>query len=300
MTDARSPLGPAPAFFDLDAARVACWQMGPTGAPDLLFVHGWPLHAATCRHVAPVLAERFRCHLVDLPTTGASPWDATTPVGLRQHAETLRQLVEALGLARLGLVAHDSGGAIARLLAAELGERVYGMVLSGTEIPGHHPLLFDVLTRTLRLPGSAAVLRGLLRSPRYVRSRFGFGGCFADRSRLEGEFAELFIAPLQDRRVLEGQLRLAQAIDWSVVAELEETHRRIPAPALLLWGRHDPFFPAAKAEAMADQFPGGARFECFEDAALLAHEEHPERFARASLAFLERLVEPARPLRVTA
>lgn len=240
----------------------------------------------TFRHLEPILAREFTCHFVDLPGAGASEWGEQTPFGLKEHAATLGEVVEALGLERLGLLGHDSGGAIARILAADLGDRVFGMVLSGTEIPHHHPLLLSLFVMTAKLPGSVSMFRSLLRSRAYRRSIFGLGGSFSDLSHLDGDFHEHLVAPLQDRRTMEGQLRLARKFDSSVVDKLEEVHRQIRAPVLLLWGQQDPYFPADKAEAMAAQFAGPATFEAFEDARLLVHEEHPRRFAERSQSFL--------------
>ena len=97
--------------------------------PDLVFVHGWPLHGETWRDIVPRLADRFTCHVLDLPGTGRSEWNADTEITLRAHADAVLGAIEALGLSRVAFVSHDSGGAIARMAAAALGPRCFGVVL---------------------------------------------------------------------------------------------------------------------------------------------------------------------------
>ena len=255
--------------------------------PDVVLVHGWPLHSMTWRHVVSVLAKHFCCHVFDMPGAGDTKVTAATRFRVDTHAQALRRAIDAVGIERLALVGHDSGSAIARYVAAALGERVWANVVSGSEIPKHHPLLLKVLLTLGMLPGGAAAMRTTLASPTLRRSIFGWGACFHDVSRAEGEFHQLFGEPLvSDERAFRGQMGLAAEFDWALVDGLEGAHARITGPTLLLWGDRDPYFPAAKARAMGSQFAGGAKFVSYPDARLFVHEEHPERFAAEVASFL--------------
>jgi len=283
---APNALGQDPILLDVGDRRLAYWRMG--SGPDIVFVHGWPLHSQTYRRIAPELAKHFTCHFVDLPGTGQSPWDAATPIGFAEHATTLSEAIEFLGLERFALLAHDSGGVMARLLAAEFGDRVFGLVLSGTEIPGHRPWLVEALAVVLRAPFGAALLRSMMTSRTIRRSTLGFKGCFNDLSLLDGDFHDLFVAPLvANERAMEGQLKLVHGLDWSIVDGLEAVHRRIVAPTQLIWGEGDPFFPAKLARPMASQFGGGAEFHELSAARLFVHEEQPDQFAALTRDFLQ-------------
>src|SRR5688572_15665722 len=96
-SDTRAPsLGEVPASFrgaphaylDIGHTRLAYRRFGR--GPDLVFVHGWPLHAGTFRALVPLLADRFTCHLVDLPGAGQSVCTPRTPIDLAAHAASLR------------------------------------------------------------------------------------------------------------------------------------------------------------------------------------------------------------------
>jgi pimeloyl-ACP methyl ester carboxylesterase len=274
-------------WLDVGHTRLAYWRFG-TG-PDLVFVHGWPLHAATFRRILPVLARDFTCHLFDLPGAGRSRPTPETPFGLVEHAETLRRAVDRLDLPHYALLAHDSGAVFARLVAAS-DARVRALVMGNTEIPGHRPKVVEMYVALGKIPGATALTRLLMHARRVRHSSIGFGGCFTDVSYADGDFHELFVAPiLESSDAMRGQMGLVRHLDFSVVDRLDETHARIQIPTFLCWGEHDPFFPLAKAQAMLAGFAGGAELDVIADARLFAHEDHAPRFASSVSSFLARV-----------
>jgi haloalkane dehalogenase len=283
--------GPPHRFLDVGHSRLAYRRFGR--GPDVFFVHGWPLHSATFRAVVPVLAKAFTCHLIDLPGAGQTETGPDASIDFVSHARTLQAAVDVLELRSYSIVSHDSGGVSTRLLAAD-DPRVTALVVSGSEIPGHRPRLVKLYARTARLPGGEALLWGLLRLRAIQRSFLGFGGAFYDLRTMEGDFRELFIEPLlRSRRVAHQQAELLRHVDFGIIDALADTHARIRAPVLLIWGAGDPYFPAAKAGQMAHQFAGGAEFVAVPDAKLYVHEERPAEFARRAHSFLLAHARPA-------
>src|SRR5690348_10648393 len=100
-------------MLDLGATRLFHTKTG--SGPDLLFLHGWPLHGETWRAIVPRLASRYTCHVLDLPGAGKTEWTDATRISLRDHADTVLRAIDALKLERVAFVAHDSGAAIARV-----------------------------------------------------------------------------------------------------------------------------------------------------------------------------------------
>lgn len=278
-------------FVDAGDERLAYWRFG--NGPDVVLVHGWPIWSATFRRIIPALAQRFTLHAFDLP--GAGHTKAVGRVELRAHGRTLRRAIDALGLERYAMIAHDSGGAVARLAAAD-DPRVRGLVLGNTEIPGHHPWLIAMYVAALKVP---RLDRGILASMRLGpvrRSFLGFGGCFRDPAYVDGDFGELFVRPLTEGgSKAQSQLALLRDLDFSVLDELASVHARIQAPVRCIWGTDDPFFPLHKARRMLPQFAGGAELLEIAGAKLFAHEDHPAEFVAHALPFLERCLRTARP-----
>jgi haloalkane dehalogenase len=266
---------------------VATWTVGH--GPDLVLIHGWPLHSATWRRHVPVLAEHFTCHLIDMPGAGATRCQPGAGGGLPDYARITRAVLDALGLRRYALLAHDSGGAVARLLAARDRERVTALVIAGTEIPGWRPWQLRSFLALAKIPGGAAALTSTLRVGFIRRSRFGFAGCFRDPRYADGEFFELFVDPLlHSRETVAGQLGLLRHFDWRVIDDLAAAHAATTAPACLIWGSDDAFFPAERARAMTRQFGGEAEFHVIDGGRLFVHEDHPEQFLAIALPFLRR------------
>lgn len=108
------------------------------GRPDgetLLLLAGYPQSWYAWRRMMPLLGAEYRVLAVDLPGQGDSdkPLDGydTATVAARVHG-----LVEALGIGRHGVVAHDVGAWVGFPYAAQYGADVRGLVLMDAGIPG--------------------------------------------------------------------------------------------------------------------------------------------------------------------
>lgn len=277
---------PPATFLDAGHSELAYRKVGQ--GPDVLLVHGWPVSSSTWRGMLPALAERFTCHMVDLPGAGFTRWRDRSVIDLRAHVDTLQKAIELIGLERYALVSHDSGAAIARHVAARDTERVAGLVMGNTEIPGHFPWQLTLYLAAARLPGGAAMFTKMLQSRLIRHSPLIYGACFDDVAFADGDFHDLCTRPiLEDARHREGTLALLDTFDMTVLKELPRVHRRIEAPVQLVWGKDDPFFPLLKAKTMLSQFQQ-AELTVLDPGKLFVHEERPDAFADAAIPFLER------------
>lgn len=273
--------------IEVGASRIATWSFG--AGPDLVFVHGWPLHAATFRAILPTFAAQFRCHVLDLPGVGRTRTEPGAPVSLTGHAAALRGVVDALALDRFALLGHDSGGVVARLVAADLGPRVTAMVIGNSEISGYRAWQVRAYVAMTKIPLGERLLRWALRWRAIQHASLAYGGCFRDPSFADREFGELFHRPLlEDDAAWSGQMRLARDFDWTPVDTMAATHARITAPTRLVWGADDPYFPYHLARALPAEFAGPADIVKIDGAKLFAHEDHPALFVERALPFLTR------------
>ena len=269
-------------FIRVAEGRLAYWRFG--SGPDVVLIHGWPVHAATFRKIVPALSKQFTLHLFDLPGSGQTHWSGR--IDFPSHAAAIRGAIDALGLTSHAILAHDSGGVTARLLAAD-DPRVFGLILGNTEIPGHHPPVVKLYAWISKHPSLSALVLKSMRIRAVRRSPLGFGGVFTDRAYVDGEFGDLFVRPLlASNELAEAQLELFRNLDFAMLDGLAAVHRRILAPVLCIWGTEDPFFPIGKARRMLEQFAGGAELVEIEQAKLFTHEDHPEAFAAHAATFL--------------
>lgn len=275
---------PPDGWIDVGNGEVAVRSVGE--GPDVLLVHGWPVTGATWRHLLPRLTTHVRCHVVDLVGAGDSRFDRTVRLGVLEHAQAVRRVVEALGLTDVSVVGHDSGGLIARhALAGDPRVRSWGLV--DTELSSGIGWRFRSFIAARHLPGVEHLLATVVNAPRLRRNRLLLGTCFTDRSRLAGEFDEFFLRPLRDdadRRWAAGAL--LRAFDPATVDELARLHRDIGVPVQLVYGEHDVFFPPGQAARTLDGFGGPADLAVVAGAGLFTHEERADETASALLPVL--------------
>ena len=271
--------------LEIGDATLALRRFGQ--GPALLLVHGWPLHGYTWRKLLPQLTRHHTCYVVDLAGLGDSDWSQLTDFSFPAHARRLKQLVDRLGLARYSVLAHNTGGTIARCLVLIDAPRVDKLALINTEMPGHRPPWIPLYQALMRLPGAGFVFRLQLRQRWFLRSGMGFGGCFHDLNLLDGEFHEQFVAPyIRSSRRTEGMARYLIGLPWQIVDAMAHWHAEMRLPVLLVWGEDDPTFPVALARTMAKQFPEGRELVAIPRTKLLPHEEQPQAVADAVLRFL--------------
>ncbi|MGZ8178729.1 alpha/beta fold hydrolase [Williamsia sp. SKLECPSW1] len=268
---------PPDRYVDVPGGAVAVRSVGE--GPAILFVHGWPVSGATFRGLLPHLADRSRCHVIDLPGAGASRFDRSTPISIAAHVESVRAVVDDLGLDDVAVVGHDSGGMIARLaLAGDPRVRAWGLIDS--EHPGRPGLRLRMFLALRHLPYVEGVLGRVLASRVLRRNRFVLGDAVSDRDHLDGEFAEFFLEPLlTDRERLWAAGTLLRGFDLGAMRDLSEMHARMTAQVTVVQGGDDVFFPTARVRAMMSTFAGPSRLEIIEGGRLFVHEESPERVA---------------------
>jgi haloalkane dehalogenase len=282
-----------PELVEAGDARIAVRRYGE--GPDVLLVHGFPLHGYTWRYLLPDLARQFRCWVVDLPGLGESVWGQDTDFRFGAQADRLGGVLDKLGVTRTAIVAQDTGATIARLLALARPELVSHLALINTEIPGHRPPWIREFQLSTWLPGARLSFRLLLSWRAFRRSSAGFGGLFTDPSRLDGEFYDRFVQPLLvDPQRLAGTLHYLRGIDWKAVDSLAQRHREIKAAVIALWGADDPTFPVNLAEQMCSQFTPPCTLHRIAGARLLPHEERPDELLAHLVPFLKTGSPPSR------
>lgn len=110
----RDPSAPFRVVRSHDGTPIAVFESGPTGAPDVILVHGAAADHTTFRVVGPRLAERFRIHAIDRRGRGASG-DAPTYAIEREYedvAAVAEDIRDRTGRA-VDVVGHSYGGRIA-------------------------------------------------------------------------------------------------------------------------------------------------------------------------------------------
>ncbi len=108
----------------------------PTSVPEVLvFIHGWLLSRTYWQPLVEQLADTYRCLTYDLRGFGQSQWSdlslpdrPATGYCLQDYATDLTLLLEALHIQKAWLIGHSLGGSIALWAAAQMPQKVKGVI----------------------------------------------------------------------------------------------------------------------------------------------------------------------------
>lgn len=275
----------------IDGDRVI-YRTAGTG-PLLLLVHGMAGSSETWRHVMPALAERFTALAPDLLGQGQSD-KPRGDYSLGAHANTLRDLLDALGHRRATVVGQSLGGGIALQFAYQFPERCERLVLVDSGGLGQEVTFY---LRMLTLPGFEYVFP-LFCTPRLraagnrIGTWLGRAGVRSTPARQEIWRSYGSLAEAESRSAFFRNLRDVVDLQGQAVSALRRLYRAATLPTLIVWGAEDPFIPVSHAIAAHDAIPG-SRLEIFEGVGHYPHCEAPERFVAVLLDFIAS-TEPAR------
>src|SRR5919106_6408633 len=130
MTAAKAAIlqGFSERWLDLRGVRVRYFVGG--AGPPVVLLHGLTGAASNFAELAPILAERARVLIPELPGHGGSTPLPAAP-SLDPYAERVRLVAEREGVLPGVLVGHSLGGLVALRLAMRAPDAVRGVVLVG-------------------------------------------------------------------------------------------------------------------------------------------------------------------------
>jgi pimeloyl-ACP methyl ester carboxylesterase len=244
--------------------REAATRSGPasyidTGGegPAALFVHGVGTSSYLWRHVIAQTAGERRCVAVDLPLHGRTPAAAGQDFSLSGLAGFLAGFCDAAGLAEVDLVANDTGGAVAQILAARQPGRLRTLTLTNCETHDNVPPREFLPTVLLARAGLLARMGPrLLRDLPRARMRV-YGSGYQDVPRLSLEVVRAWLEPLFGTPAAARQFqRQVASLHARDLLAAEPALRRLQVPTLIVWGTGDVFFHRKWAYWLCDTIPG--------------------------------------------
>lgn len=267
-------------------------EAGPADAPVVLLLHGFPSASHMFRDLIPALADRYRVIAPDLPGFGqtSAPTRDEFAYSFDSLAQVIDGFVDAMGLRRFAIYLFDYGAPVGLRLATKHPERITAIISqNGNAYVEGFSNEWGAWQAYWRDPSPAnrEACRASL-SPETIRNwQYGTG---ADPDLLSPDGYELDIAYMARPGAEEIQLDLI--LDYrSNVESYPAFHRYFREhrpPLLAVWGRHDPAFVPAGAEAYRQDLPV-AEIHLL-DAGHFALETHYREIAALVRDFLARNV----------
>lgn len=246
--------------------RMADTESGPIGYADVgtgrpaLFVHGVGTNGLLWRNVIGALKDERRCIAVDLPLHGRTPGRPGQDLSLTGLAKVVEDFCAALDLSGVDLVANDTGGAVAQIVAAHQPQRLATFTLTNCDTLGNVPPLAFKPAVLLAKAGLLAPLSGprLLRNlPRTRKLMFGIG--YQDVSKLPLEVVRAYMEPLNGTKQLAKEAeRWIASINNRDLAAVQPALKQLTVPTLIVWGTGDIFFKLRHAQQLRDTIPGAS------------------------------------------
>jgi pimeloyl-ACP methyl ester carboxylesterase len=219
------------ALAEIDGVKIAYRRSGK-GTP-LLLLHGITTYSFLWKDMIPGLAERYDVIAPDLLNCGASDKTRERDSSPKAQSRLMTGLLDHLGVGSAHLAAHDVGGAVAQIAAAEHPNRFLSLTLLNTVGYDYWPVQPIITMRVpiLRLIALAAFDLGVFRA--LVRRGF------YHRDKVDDALMELFQRPLGDREGKDGFLAFAGALDNSQLMAIADDLPKLPMPVMIVRGDAD-------------------------------------------------------------
>ncbi|MDN4616378.1 alpha/beta hydrolase [Leifsonia sp. F6_8S_P_1B] len=276
------PLPSAPGFEHLVVETPGLRShVAVVGAGDpVVLLHGFPAHWWQWRDIAPALARAG--HRVLCPDLRGTGWtEAGDPrIERESHERDLLALLDALGIERAHLLAHDLGAIGANQLAYAHPERVRSLVQLSV------PPLF--------MSFSPKLVAGFRHMPALMRHRRGtsLAGLYGRRyvaHPLPRATIDAYLAPLTRPEVDDAVRRLFRGVAVPVSLQLARgvfAGQRLRPPTLAVFGRRDhPWDEALIRRLCGDLARFADRYELafVDDAAHFITDDAPDAVAALAL-----------------
>ena len=266
----------------LNGHRFHYTEWGAAGAPPLLMLHGVTGHARTWDEEAAALAARYRVLALDQRGHGDSDPSPDADYTVATLSADVAAFADALGLARLSIVALSMGGRVAiafagqaparvdRLVIVDIGPEISeaGMVRVGT-LMARSPELFPSLEHALAFHR----LTNPLYTEAMLRHRVEHG-----TRPVEGGLTWKYDRGLRDA---------VRAGTWRDPIDLWPLWRAITCPILLVRGADSDVLSADIAKRMLDD-NANVRFEEVAGAGHTVPGDQPAAFRALLSGFLAR------------
>ena len=274
----------------VDALKVFYREAGASGNPKLLLLHGFPSASHMFRDLIPLLSDRFHIVAPDLPGFGQSdmPPRSQFKYSFENIARVIDRFTEVIGFDRFALYVFDYGAPTGFRLAAWHPERITAIISQNGNAyqeglsEGWNPI------RAYWQDPSAAnrnALRTFL-APETTRWQYTHGVPDSASVSPDGMSLDNFYLARPGADEVQLDLFGDYQSNIALYPAFQDYFRKHKPHFLGVWGKHDPFFLPAGANAFKRDLP---RAEIrFFDTGHFALETHAEPIALAISEFLSR------------
>ena len=265
-------------FVRTSAGDIAVVERGRGDAA--LFLHGFPLNGYQWRGALARLSPLRRCIAPDFLGLGYTRVADGQSLGPDAQVRMPAELLDALEVDRVAVVANDSGGQAAQLFLATYPGRVRTLLLtncdSQIECPPRALQPVIALAKENRFaqqwPPPWLADKALARSPQDLG-----GQTFTHASNPSDDAIDVYLAPLVRDAVRTNAFAVALERNW--LDGIGPALKASRAPTRIVWGTGDPIFSEAGAAHLDAAFGASRGVRRVDGAKLFFPEEFPDLIA---------------------
>jgi pimeloyl-ACP methyl ester carboxylesterase len=274
--------------LNVDGLNIFYREAGQKDAPAMLLLHGFPTAGHMFRDLIPRLSDRFHVVAPDFPGFGQSDMPSRNGFSytFAKIADVIERFTEIAGLDRYAMYVFDYGSPIGFRLAVKHPERVTGIVSqNGNAYEEGLSDGWNPIRAYWRQPTQANrdALRSLL-APETTLWQYTHGVDDPAAVSPDGYSLDDFYLARPGAHEVQLDLLLDYADNVALYPVFQNYLRTYTPRLLAVWGKNDPFFLPAGAEAFKRDVPSAA--VRFFDTGHFALETHADEIAVAIREFL--------------
>jgi len=273
-----------------DGVKVFYRAAGEPSAPVVLLLHGFPASSFMFRELIPRLAKHYRVIAPDFPGFGFTevPPERKYVYSFDGLATTIDAFTQALKINRYAIYVFDYGAPTGFRLAMTHPERVTAIVSQNGN--AYEEGLADAWAPIQKYWASPTaenreVIRKNILTLDGTRWQYTHGVSDPESVPPESYTLDTALFERPGNKDIQLDLFLDYASNVRLYPQFQEYFRTSKPPLLAIWGKNDPFFLPAGAEAFRKDLPN-AKVQ-FLDTGHFAIETHVVEIAAAVQEFLE-------------
>ena len=274
---------------EADGVQVFYRAAGDVKLPAILLLHGFPTSSFMFRELIPRLADQYRVIAPDLPGFGFTdvPRERNYSYSFDRLASTVDAFAQVLKIDHYAIYVFDYGAPIGFRLAMAHPERVTAIVSQNGNAyeeglgEAWGPIRKYWAEPTLE---NRDILRQSILTAGGTRWQYTYGVANPEAVAPESYTLDTALLERPGNKEIQLDLFLDYASNVKLYPKFQEYFRKSKPPLLAIWGKNDPFFIPAGAEAFRKDLPN-AEVE-FLDTGHFAIETHGVEIAEAMKLFL--------------